>query len=118
MREARESFGDESLTTEAMTSLLRDNDERALSVLHTVCEAMGRGITSLVAVTDPEIIVIGGGVAVAGTLLTDPITASFARHYGAYERRPVPSIVVATMGNTAGVIGAADLARLASAPGA
>jgi len=118
MREARESFGDESLTTEAMTSLLRDNDERALSVLHTVCEAMGRGITSLVAVTDPEIIVIGGGVAVAGALLTDPITASFARHYGAYERRPVPSIVVATMGNTAGVIGAADLARLASAPGA
>lgn len=118
MRDAREIFGDDSLTAEGMTALLKDNDPRALSVVHTVCEAMGRGITSLVAVTDPEIVVIGGGVAVGGDLITDPITASFATHYGAYARRPVPKIVVATMGNTAGVIGAADLARLASVSGA
>lgn len=117
MREARELFGDDSLTAEGMTALLKDNDPRALSVVHTVCEAMGRGITSLVAVTDPEIVVIGGGVAVGGGLITDPITASFATHYGADTRRPVPKIVVATMGNTAGVIGAADLARLASVSG-
>lgn len=118
MRQAREKFADESLTAEGLAALMRDNDARALSVLQVVCDAMGRGITSLVAVTDPEVVVIGGGVAVAGSLLTDAITASFAEHYGAYTQRPVPNIVVATMGNTAGVIGAADLARLRSPAGA
>lgn len=117
MREARERLGNESLTTEDMARLVREHNPAALDVLHTICDAMGRGITSLVAVTDPEVVVIGGGVAVAGSLLSDAITASFARHYGAYSRRPVPTIVTATMGNTAGVIGAADLARLAEPAG-
>lgn len=118
MREARQEYADESLTTDGFAVLLRNGDAQAFSVLNTVCDAMGRGITSLVAVTDPEVVVIGGGVAVAGSILTDAITASFSQHYGAYDRRPVPNIVVATMGNTAGVIGAADLARLASPSGA
>lgn len=118
MREAREALGHESLTTAEMTGLLEGGDPEALAVLHTICDAMGRGIASLVAVTDPEIVVIGGGVAAAGSLITEPITASFARNYGAYNRRPVPEIVVATMGNTAGMVGAADLAREPQSRGA
>ena len=118
MREARSDLGRPELTSEEMTELLVGGDSAAIAVLHRVCDAMGRGITSLVAVTDPEVVVIGGGVAKAGALVSDPITESFRRHYGAYERRPVPRIVVATMGNNAGVIGAADLARLQRPAGA
>jgi len=112
MREARSDLGRPELTPEEMTELLVGGDSAAIAVLHRVCDAMGRGIASLVAVTDPEVVVIGGGVAKAGTLVSDPIAESFRRHYGASERRPVPRIVVATLGNNAGVIGAADLARL------
>jgi glucokinase len=118
MRDAREALGDQSLTSDDMAGLLAAGDAAALAVLDAVCDAMGRGITSLVAVTDPEVVVIGGGVAAAGSLVTTRITASFATHYGAYDRRPVPEIVVATMGNTAGVVGAADLARHALPLGA
>lgn len=118
MREARADLGRPELTSEEMTELLVDGDLAAIAVLNKVCDAMGRGITSLVAVTDPEVVVIGGGVAKAGTLVSEPITQSFKRHYGAYDRRPVPRIVVATMGNSAGVIGAADLARLQRPTGA
>jgi len=118
MREARSDLGRPELTSEEMTELLVAGDSAAIAVLHRVCDAMGRGITSLVAVTDPEVVVIGGGVAKAGALVSDPITESFRRHYGAYDRRPVPRVVVATMGNSAGVIGAADLARLQRPSGA
>jgi glucokinase len=118
MREARSDLKRPELTSEEMTDLLAAGDSAAIAVLHRVCDAMGRGITSLVAVTDPEVVVIGGGVAKAGSLVSDPITESFRRHYGAYDRRPVPRIVVATMGNSAGVIGAADLARLRRPSGA
>jgi glucokinase len=118
MREARSDLKRPELTSEEMTDLLVAGDGAAIAVLHRVCDAMGRGITSLVAVTDPEVVVIGGGVAKAGSLVSDPITESFRRHSGAYDRRPVPRIVVATMGNSAGVIGAADLARLQRPSGA
>jgi glucokinase len=118
MREARSDLGRPELTPEEMTELLVGGDSAAIAVLHRVCDAMGRGIASLVAVTDPEVVVIGGGVAKAGTLVSDPIAESFRRHYGASERRPVPRIVVATLGNNAGVIGAADLARLQPPAGA
>lgn len=118
MREARNDFGRPELTSDDMTELLIRGDDAAMAVLRRVCDAMGRGITSLVAVTDPEVVVIGGGVAKAGELVSGLITDSFKRHYGAYDRRPVPRIVVATMGNSAGVIGAADLARLERPSGA
>jgi glucokinase len=65
----------------------------------------------LVAVTDPQRIVIGGGVASAGELLLAPIRESFRETYGAGNKRPIADIAVATMGNSAGVVGAADLAR-------
>jgi glucokinase len=111
MREARVAVGDPDLTPEQMTSLVQASDPRALSALLDVCDAMGRGITSLVAVTDPDHVVIGGGVASAGSILSELISEAFTRHYGAVDKRPVTKIVVAQLGNTAGMIGAADLAR-------
>ena len=118
MIDARERLGDESLTQAAVTDLLREGNTHALEALDGVARAMGRGIASLVAVTDPELIVIGGGVASAGDLLLEPIRESFLDTYGAGARRPIAGIVAATMGNTAGVVGAADLARAQRTSGA
>ena len=118
MRDARERLGDESLTQSALTDLLAGRNPHALEALDGVARALGRGIASLVAVTDPELIVIGGGVASAGDLLLAPLRESFLDTYGAGAKRPVATLAVATMGNTAGVVGAADLARAQMTSGA
>jgi glucokinase len=118
MRQAREFVGDDSLTQATLTELLKEGHPDALRALDGVARALGRGITSLVAVTDPQRIVIGGGVASAGELLLNPVRESFLDSYGARDKRPVADIAVATMGNTAGVVGAADLARALVKPGA
>jgi glucokinase len=66
---------------------------------------------------DPGLTVVGGGVAQAGDLLLEPMRASFAEHVTAPHGRPLPQITVATLGNDAGMIGAADLARTHSTHG-
>lgn len=111
MRDARESLSRPNLSAEDLTALLESADAEATDVLRGVCDSMGLGIASLVAVTDPDTVVIGGGVARAGSLLGDMITKSFLSHYGTSAKRPTATIVVAELGNTAGMIGAADLAR-------
>ena len=111
MRDARVALENPELTSHQLTTLLEAGDQKAMEVLREVCDAMGFGIASLVAVTDPDTVVIGGGVARAGSVLATIITESFRTHYGSTARRPTAQIVVATLGNTAGMIGAADLAR-------
>lgn len=117
MREARTRLGDDTLTQAALTDLLVQGNTDAKAALTHVAEAMGRGIASLVAVTDPELIVIGGGVAGAGELLLEPIRSSFRETFGAGANRPVAEIVGATLGNHAGVVGVAELARAQITPG-
>lgn len=114
MRLARERLGRADLSSADLAELLTGGDPAAHEVFMEVCDSMGRGIASLVAVTDPETVVIGGGVAKAGVALGDLIQERFLAHYPAAKRKPVASVVVATLGNEAGVVGAADLARLSS----
>ncbi|MGA9747169.1 MAG: ROK family protein, partial [Nocardioides sp.] len=62
-------------------------------------------------VLDPSVVVIGGGVSEAGPLLLDPIREHFRANLTASAHRPELSIRPAELGNRAGLIGAADLAR-------
>ena len=81
-------------------------------VLDRVRRWLGEGIASLVAVLDPGVIVIGGGVAAAGDLLLEPTRSAFSRQLTGRGHRPEPSLTIAQLGNDAGMIGAADLAAL------
>lgn len=76
-------------------------------------ENLGRGMASVSALIDPYKYVLGGGVSAAGDLLLTPTRKAFAEHLTARGHRPVPEIVAAEMGNDAGLVGAADLARVA-----
>jgi len=58
------------------------------------------------------VFVFGGGVAVAGDLLLDPIRESFLNHLPARGFHPEPVFTTAQLVNDAGVVGAADLARI------
>lgn len=85
----------------------------AISAFNKLGRNIGRGMASMSALLDPEMFVIGGGVCEAGDLLLDPIRQTFEKHLTARSHRPLPQIVVATLGNDAGLVGAADLARQA-----
>ena len=92
-------------------------DSAAIASISKVARTLGRAIASFVAVTDPEKFVIGGGVAAAGDLLLSPIKEGFLESYGPKSRRPIPEVCLAMLGDSSGVVGAAELARANSLAG-
>jgi glucokinase len=94
-----------------VTRAARAGDPTALAAFDQVGHWLGVAMADLVQVIDPQVIVIGGGVAEAGDLLTRPARAGYERALAQRGRLPVAEVRPALLGNTAGVIGAADLAR-------
>lgn len=90
-----------------------EGDEGALRLLSELGSWLGQAIGSLVAVLDPEVVVIGGGVSAAGDLLLNPIREAYLAHLPARGYRPELKITTAEFVNDAGVVGAADLVRVA-----
>jgi glucokinase len=99
------------ITGPLITAAAQDGDRFAIEQLRSLGQWLGHGIASLVAVLDPAVIVIGGGVSEAGDLLLDPIRDTFANTLTGRGYRPQAEIRPAVLGNRAGMIGAADLAR-------
>jgi len=102
------------LTGNEVYKAIQEGDPGALRLLAELGSNLGLAVASLVAVLDPEIVVIGGGVSAAGELLLEPIRAAYLEHLPARGFRPELKIVGAQLHNDAGVVGAADLARLHS----
>jgi glucokinase len=67
-------------------------------------EALAAALAATVAVVDCELIVIGGGMAAAGSLLLDPLAAALE---ASLRLAPTPRLVVAQLGGLAGALGAA-----------
>lgn len=88
----------------------RMGDQYARAIFADVGRRLGEGIAGLVNVLDPEIVVVGGGVAEEGDLLLEPARRAFRESVEAVDRRPEVPIVVAELGNEAGAMGAAALA--------
>ncbi len=86
-------------------------DPVALAAFGEVGRWLGRGMAELAVVLDPACFVIGGGVSEAGALLLDPCRDGYAAHLMGADLRPAAEILVAELGNDAGLVGAADLAR-------
>jgi glucokinase len=106
----------QELSGQEVYSAIQEGDPGALGLLQQMGSWLGQAVASLTAVLDPEIVVIGGGVSVAGDLLLDPIRSAYLEHLPARGFRPELKIVGAEFVNNAGVVGAADLARVSLAP--
>jgi glucokinase len=100
------------LTGPDVADLIVAGDAGALQALRELGSWLGQACASLSAVLDPKLFVFGGGVAIAGDLLLDPIRESFLAHLPARGYHPEPEFTIAQLVNDAGVVGAADLARL------
>ncbi len=107
---AREASG--QLDGTIVGALLEDRDPGALAALRELGSWLGQASASIGAVLDPQLFVFGGGVAAAGELLLEPIREAFLAHLPARGFHPEPAFAVAELVNDAGVVGAADLARL------
>jgi glucokinase len=89
----------------------RSGDVAAGAVIVSAGRALGRGIVQMCAVVDPEVVVVGGGVAAgAGDLLLDPIRHAVAEYLPLRAITSPPHIVAAASGPDASAIGAASLA--------
>jgi len=95
-----------------VTEAAREGDEEATGWFADVGDWLGVGMASLAAALDPGVFVIGGGLSDAGELLLGPARAAFSRTLTGRGYRPEARIVAAGLGPEAGLIGAADLARL------
>ncbi len=91
---------------------VRRGDRTAKEVLDTFTGYLGTGIIDLVNIFQPEIICLGGGISKAGELLTAPVQKMMARESYTRMSKRRPRIVTASLGNDAGIIGAALLAAL------
>jgi glucokinase len=72
-------------------------------------EALACGVTSIVNVFEPELVVVGGGVSRAGELLLAPVRAQVAAAAMDPAGRAV-AVVQAALGDSVGVVGAAAIA--------
>ncbi|MFM8447467.1 MAG: ROK family glucokinase [Candidatus Nanopelagicaceae bacterium] len=102
----------EGLKGHHVTEAARAGDVVALAAFNTTAQWLGAGIASLSAILDPGIIVIGGGVIDAGDILLAPTRANMERKMPFAGKHPYPKLVAATLGNDAGLVGVADLARI------
>jgi glucokinase len=98
------------LTGPFITELAHDGDPVALDAIGSVGRALGVGLSSIVNMLNPEVIVIGGGVIAAGEMLLGPARAEMHARALAPARDAV-RVVAASYGEQAGMIGAALLAR-------
>ena len=101
----------EGITGPLITEAARDGDPFAQEQLASLGRWVGEGIASLTAVLDPAVVVLGGGVSEAGDLLLEPVRSHFRANLTGRSYRPALEVRAAQLGNKAGMIGAADLAR-------
>ena len=102
----------EGLKGQHITDAAREGDPVAMAAFNTMASYLGAGIASLCAVIDPSCIVIGGGVIDAGEIFLGPTREAALRLIPFSGKHPYPEIVVAELGNHAGLVGVADLSRI------
>lgn len=95
----------------AVTLAALDGDELALDVLREAGYWLGVGLTGIVNILDPELVVVGGGAATMASPIMLPAAFDvLSRRILGAEHRPVPELVPASLGDDAGAVGAALLA--------
>ncbi|WP_406317117.1 ROK family glucokinase [Streptosporangium sp. NBC_01639] len=94
-----------------VTEAARRGDPAALAAFSSLAEWLAQGLNDLAAILDPSCFVLGGGVSRASDLWIDQVRAAFARNLTGHGHRPLADIRLAELGASAGLVGAADLAR-------
>lgn len=93
------------LSCKEVIDAAREGDTALEAVVNQSCDILGWGIASACAVVDPEAVVLGGGVALAGEYIRLKVQAAFDRY--AFHACLGTGIRLASLGSDAGMTGAA-----------
>ncbi len=104
----------EAFTARDICDLARDGEPMACSIVDRFGEYLGRALSFVAATVDPDIFIIGGGMSRAGSVIIDAI-AGYYRRYAFHISVDTP-IVLAELGNDAGIYGCAKMASSDAAP--
>ena len=97
-----------SISAKTVFDAVKENDAIAIQVAEKFGAYLGKALATFSTVADPEIIVIGGGVSKAGPILLDYIIHPF-KEYAFAPCKETTKFALATLGNDAGIFGAAKL---------
>ncbi len=86
-----------------------DIDATAKKVVDNYIEALACGITNVANELRPEVVILGGGICAEGERLTSPLQKYLDRDIFGGKDGPAVRILTATLGNRAGILGAAAL---------
>lgn len=107
-RRYREATGGGDATAADVVARADDGEPEAVAVWRETVEVLADGFVTGIALFDPDIIVLGGGLAEAGDALLRPLAAAVA---GQLTFQHMPEFVLAALGDEAGCVGAAQLAK-------
>ena len=97
----------EKLSAKNVLDFYKEGDALAVKTMEKVGDILGSTLAVFACVTDPEAIVIGGGVSKAGKPLTDCIQKYYQKY--AFPSCKSTPIILASLGNDAGIYGAARM---------
>lgn len=97
----------ETVTAKAVFDAVKAGDAVAIEIAEQFGDYLGKGLAAVAGVVNPEIFVIGGGVSKAGNILLEYAEPYFKKYVFAAARNT--KFVLATLGNDAGIYGAAGL---------
>lgn len=97
----------DTVTARDVFDAVKKQDELATTIAWEFGTYLGKGLATVAMMANPEVILVGGGVSKAGEQLFDFIRPSFERYtFPAIQKTPFK---LATLGNDAGIYGAAGL---------
>ena len=98
----------ETVTAKDVWDAVKAGDEVAIEIAEQFGKYLGSGLAIMAAVADPAIFVIGGGVSKAGDILLSYVEKNYRER--AFFAHKNAEFALASLGNDAGIIGAAKLA--------
>lgn len=97
----------EEISAKTVFDALKEGDRAAEEIVEEFGSYLGHAMANLAAVTDPAVIVIGGGVSKAGEILLRYIEKNYQER--AFFANKRTKFLLAELGNDAGICGAAKL---------
>lgn len=91
---------------------MRKNDPAGKAVVDEYINYLGCGLTNVVNIFQPEMLLIGGGICKEGEYLTKPLEEFIARESYCINPERSTKLGICKLGNDAGIVGAANLYRL------
>lgn len=97
----------EKLSAKEIFDAVKQGDEVAIEIAGSFGTYLGKGLSIIASIVDPDLFVIGGGVSYAGEILFDFIRPAFIKY--ANDCTEGIKLQLAQLGNDAGIYGAAGL---------